>query len=106
MDDAIQVDMLMSPSQTGDFHVKIIRRLGIMGTIAGLMLASYSFGAAEAQNSTVITKLDQSYDFLVKGRALLASIATRRGAGDIDAAKAAIDTALAEIESAKAANGG
>jgi hypothetical protein len=42
----------------------------------------------------------------MKARAVLGSIVTRQGVGNIDKAKADIDSALNEIAKAKAANGG
>jgi hypothetical protein len=75
-------------------------------TVAGLMTLTYFAGAAQSANTAAVTKLDQSVDLLVKTRAVLDSIVTRQGVGQIDKAKANIDSALGEIAKAKTANGG
>jgi hypothetical protein len=83
-----------------------LRRLAAAAAIVALTFGAYAMGAAGAQYPSAVTKLDQTHDLLVKSRAILDSIVTRRGVGDIADAKAAIDTALSEIESAKSQNGG
>jgi hypothetical protein len=82
------------------------RNLLMAATIASLMGMSYMAGTAQTANTVAVTKLDQSVDLLVKARAILGSIATRQGVGNIDKAKADIDASLSEIAKAKAANGG
>lgn len=72
----------------------------------GLVVASYSAGAASAQAPTASQKLDQSYLLLVKAQAVLASIVVRGRVPELDAAKASVDEALADVEAAKAAIGG
>jgi hypothetical protein len=74
--------------------------------VASLMALSFMAGTAHTANTAAVTKLDQSVDLLVKARAILGSIVTRQGVGNIDAAKAGIDTTLSEIAKAKTANGG
>ncbi len=82
------------------------RNLLLATALASLMSLSYMAGTAHTANTAAVNKLDQSVDLLTKARAVLGSIATRQGVGNIDAAKAAIDTSLSEIAKAKTANGG
>jgi hypothetical protein len=85
---------------------KMSRNLLVAAAVASLMGMSYMAGTAHSTNTAAVNKLDQSVDFLKKAQAILGSIATRQGVGNIDAAKAAIDTSLSEIAKAKTANGG
>ncbi|MFM9862117.1 MAG: hypothetical protein ACKVRO_00800 [Micropepsaceae bacterium] len=82
------------------------RNLLLAAAVASLMAMSYMAGTAQTANTAAVTTLDQSVDLLTKARALLGSIVTRQGVGNIDKAKAGIDTTLSEIAKAKAANGG
>jgi hypothetical protein len=82
------------------------RHLLVATAVASLMGMSYMAGTAQSQFPTTVNKLDQSVDHLKKAQAILGSIVTRQGVGNIDAAKAAINTSLSEIAKAKAANGG
>jgi hypothetical protein len=74
--------------------------------VAGLMGVSFLAGTAHSSMPTTVNKLDQTVPLLMKARAVLGSIVTRQGVGNIDKAKADIDSALNEIAKAKAANGG
>lgn len=82
------------------------RNLLMATAVASLMAMSYMAGTAQTANTAAVNKLDQSADLLKKAQAVLGSIVTRQGVGNIDAAKASIDTSLGEIAKAKAANGG
>lgn len=82
------------------------RNLLMAAAVASLMAVSFMAGTAHTANTAAVNKLDQSVDLLTKARAILGSIATRQGVGNIDAAKASIDTSLSEIAKAKTANGG
>ena len=93
---------------TGDrtMKTKLLGRTLMAAAVAGLMAASYLAGVAQGAGNEAVTKLDQTNDLLVKGRAILGSIVTRQGAGNIDKAKANIDAALSEMNKARTANGG
>lgn len=82
------------------------KRLAFAGAAIAAMIASYSLGAASAQGSTAANKLDQSHDLLTKASAVIGSIATRKGAAEVGAAKASVDKAIADVAAAKAAVGG
>jgi hypothetical protein len=85
---------------------KVLSRTLMAATVASLMGLSYMAGTAQSAGNEAVMKLDQTGDLLTKARAILGSIVTRQGVGNIDKAKAAIDTSLSEIDKAKAANGG
>lgn len=71
------------------------------------MLGAYAAGRAEAALPDAVNKLNQAHDLLTKARAVLDNAGTNRmGYGNVEKAKASIDTALAETQKAVNANGG
>lgn len=85
-----------------------IRRLAALASVvSGLMIASYAAGRADASPTDAVAKLNQTHDLLAKARAVLgATQSNRLGYGNVEKAKASVDSALAEVEKAVKANGG
>lgn len=84
--------------------MRFAKRAAATICVAALMAASFAAGAAS--NETV-AKLNQTTDLLTKAKAVLgATTSNRAGYGNVEKAKAAVDTALAETQKAVVANGG
>jgi hypothetical protein len=66
---------------------------------------AYAAGAASS-NPQAVASLNQSADLLVKAHAVLGSIQSRASYGSVESAKAKINGALADIETAVKQNGG
>lgn len=83
----------------------VSRSIGAAAVVA-LMAASYFAGAAQSADTTVVTKLNSSIDFLIKAQALLNAVSTRQGYGNVEKAKVSVKDAIAETQKAVVANGG
>ncbi len=87
--------------------MRVLKAAGAAAVIGIAVVGSYAAGRADAAPTDAVAKLNQTHDLLTKARAVLnATSSNRMGYGNVEKAKMAVDTALAEVEKAVAANGG